>query len=89
MTGETKTSSERGEFMDHLLPVLTLLVIGYPLTPATIRGNASRLDSGCCRYHVVHLARLLPYNMVRYDLQEGDSSVSAAVVAGRSFQTGK
>jgi hypothetical protein len=37
MTGETKTSSGRGEFMDHLLPVLTLLVIGYPLTLSTIR----------------------------------------------------
>ena len=37
MTSETKTSSGRGEFMDNLVPVLTLLVIGYPLTQATIR----------------------------------------------------
>ena len=37
MTSETKTSSGRGEFMDNLIPVLTLLVIGYPLTRATIR----------------------------------------------------
>lgn len=37
MTSKTKTREETGAFMSNLIPVLTLLVIGYPLTPATIK----------------------------------------------------
>ena len=37
MTSETKTRKETGAFMSNLIPVLTLLVIGYPLAPATIK----------------------------------------------------
>ena len=37
MTSETKTREGTGAFMGNLIPVLTLLVIGYPLAPATIR----------------------------------------------------
>ncbi len=37
MTNETSTSGGTGAFMSNLIPVLTLLVIGYPLAPATIR----------------------------------------------------
>jgi hypothetical protein len=37
MTSETKTREGTGAFMSNLIPVLTLLVIGYPLAPATIR----------------------------------------------------
>jgi hypothetical protein len=37
MTSEAKTSGGSGAFMNNLVPVLTLLVIGYPLAPATIR----------------------------------------------------
>jgi hypothetical protein len=37
MTSETTTSGGTGTFMSNLIPVLTLLVIGYPLAPATIK----------------------------------------------------
>ena len=37
MTSETKPREGTGAFMSNLIPVLTLLVIGYPLAPATIR----------------------------------------------------
>ena len=37
MTSETKTREGTGAFMNNLIPVLTLLVIGYPLAPATIK----------------------------------------------------
>jgi hypothetical protein len=37
MTSETKTSGGSGAFMSNLILVLTLLLIGYPLAPATIR----------------------------------------------------
>lgn len=37
MTNETETRGGTGTFMSNLIPVLTLLVIGYPLVPATIR----------------------------------------------------
>ena len=37
MTSETKAREGTGSFMSNLIPVLTLLVIGYPLAPATIR----------------------------------------------------
>lgn len=37
MTSDTKAREGTGAFMSNLIPVLTLLVIGYPLAPATIR----------------------------------------------------
>lgn len=37
MTSETKTREGTGAFMGNLIPVLTLIVIGYPLAPATIK----------------------------------------------------
>jgi hypothetical protein len=37
MTSETETRGGTGAFISNLIPVLTLLVIGYPLAPATIR----------------------------------------------------
>jgi hypothetical protein len=37
MTSETETRGGTGCFISNLIPVLTLLVIGYPLAPATIR----------------------------------------------------
>lgn len=37
MTSETETRRGTGAFISNLIPVLTLLVIGYPLAPATIR----------------------------------------------------
>jgi hypothetical protein len=61
------------------------------LSPDSVNnpGDAGRLDSGCDRYHAVYLARLLPNNKVRYDPEDGASTVSAAVVTGRSFQIRK
>ena len=52
------------------------------------QGDAGRLDSGCCRHHAVYLARLFPNNWIRYDLEDGDRTVSVAVATRRSFQTG-
>lgn len=37
MTSETETRGGTGTLMSNLIPVLTLLVIGYPLPPATIK----------------------------------------------------
>jgi uncharacterized membrane protein len=37
MTNETNTSGRTWAFMSNLIPILTLLVIGYPVAPATIR----------------------------------------------------
>jgi hypothetical protein len=37
MTSETERRGGTGSFISNLIPVLTLLVIGYPLAPATIR----------------------------------------------------
>ena len=37
MTSETEAFGGTGAFMSNLIPVLTLVVIGYPLAPATIR----------------------------------------------------
>jgi uncharacterized membrane protein HdeD (DUF308 family) len=37
MTGETKTRRRAMAFMGNLIAMLSLVVIGYPLAPATIR----------------------------------------------------
>jgi len=37
MTDETKTRRRALAFMGNLIAILSLVVIGYPLTPATIR----------------------------------------------------
>jgi hypothetical protein len=58
MTAEMEARQRTVTFLEDMAAAVGLLVLGFPLTPATITGNPTRLDFGRRLHHAIQVRTL-------------------------------